>query len=213
MFKSLLLFACCYLSFILHAQQDSTSYTVLNFSKSSSTELIKYLNDSVQTDNLGINKHTTGNILAQAFVGSVCAGSLAILPFSAIITDQGNKKTINTNLLIISIVTYTCGASLGVHWIAKAENPNHSFWLTQVSSIISLGIGVGVAVSGIEDPPYVTVVIVALSPIVGSIIYSTSIADWSDPNQNPTLQPKNFSHKDLVNRSKMFELEIIKISL
>ncbi|NWF90095.1 MAG: hypothetical protein HXY50_11630 [Ignavibacteriaceae bacterium] len=212
--RLLLLISLFYLSFGLQAQQPLYSSAKIDFVKSSSTKLSKFPNDSLTTNNLEIHKHSAGNILAQAFLGFVVGGGLAIIPFSATIVDQGdNNKKLNTNLIILSVLSYTGGVSLGVHWAAKAENPNHSFWLTHVSSLLSLGIGTAIAFSGIEEPPYVTSVIAGLSPIIGSIIYSTSIADWPDESKNITFQAKILSHKDLVNSSKMFEIELLRIGL
>ena len=175
--------------------------------------LINTQQDSSALKIMLLKQHSTENIIGQAFAGILCGAGLSAIPFSSASSKLGSREKPNESVLIIAVACYTFGSALGVHWMAKSENPENKYWGSALSSAVGLGIGVGLVFSGIEDPPYVTTVIAALSPLIGSIIYSTAIADWPDENPNMTLQPKILSHKDLVNSSKIVELEILKIRL
>ena len=67
----------------------------------------------------------------------------AAIPFSATSSKLGSKDQVNAASAILTIAWYTFGAAVGVHWIAKSENPELSFWGTVGSSVIGAGVGLG----------------------------------------------------------------------
>lgn len=187
---------------------DELNFKVLSHENSNYSQKHIFFSDSIVA-----GKHSLGNVFGQAFAGLLCGAGFSVIPFLTVSSKLGSNEKPNETPLIITITAFTLGSALGVHWAAKSENPKNSYFGSAIASVLGMGIGVGLVYSGIEDPPYVTTVIAALSPIIGSIIYSTAIADWPDENPNITFQPKILSHKDLINNSKVFELEIFKIGL
>ncbi len=157
------------------------------------------------------NKHSFSNIGAQALVGSLCAFGFAALPFSSISSNSGSKEQPNSAAVIVTLASYAFGAAIGVHWIAQFENPQNSFWGTAASSIIGVGIGTGLLFIQSSDSYFIGLIAV-LSPIIGSIIYTSFIAEWPNKTQNISLYQKYFSHKDLVEQSKFFNAELFRLN-
>lgn len=117
-------------------------------------------------------------------------------------------------------MTYIFGSAIGVHLITKQENPKHSFWQTVKYS--SYGAGGGVILSLIIASQKVnvktgTVVIAALTHLIGSLIYSTFIADWSENNTNdrPSEIVNNklsYSFKDYYESSQIFRMNLFSLT-
>jgi len=169
----------------------------------------------IQIDSLVTQKHSVENTCGQALVGSLCAAGFAVLPFSAVSSGLGSKDQVNAASAILTIAWYTFGAAVGVHWIAKSENPELSFWGTVGSSIIGAGVGFGfvsAVSSAFTDPPYFSAVIAALCPIISSMIYASFISEWPSDSQNIALQKNILAHKDLIEKSKLFDAELFRFN-
>lgn len=215
MFKTILLLSFLTFHFRVFAQAE---LILVNCSKAviSPQENFNYIKKNlIRTDSITAQKHSLENICGQALVGSICGAGFAVLPFSAVSSNLGSKDQANTVSAILTLAWYTFGTAVGVHWVAKSENPDLSFWGTFGASAIGAGIGFGLVStlsSGFRDPPYFSAVIAALFPIASSMIYTSCFADWPSENQNTTLQMRNLSHRDLVNSSKLFELNLLRIN-
>lgn len=164
-------------------------------------------------DVIPFNKHSFSNLGAQALIGSLCAFSFAALPLSSMSSKIGGKDQPNSTAAIITIASYAFGAAIGVHWIAKFENPENSFWGTAASSVIGAGIGSGLLFIQSSSDNYFAGLLALLSPIISSMIYASFIAEWSSESQNIALQKKIIAHKDLINQSKIINLELLRIKL
>jgi hypothetical protein len=149
-------------------------------------------------------------------LGTACALFLASPLLTLNLADLESKNQLNSRSVILSLIVYSFGTAFGVHWVAKSENMENSFWGTVGSSIIGAGIGSGLVSilppdnNDLNSPG---VILAALCPLISSIIYTCFIADWPSESQNVTLQKNILAHKDLVQYSKIFEIELLRIKL
>ena len=173
----------------------------------------------VQTDNVSSQHHSFFNLSGQALVGSALAVGFSFLPLSAGFADawSGESNTASqTALGILAISSYLFGAAVGVHWIASYENPNLSFWRTAGYSAIGGGVGtiiVSILAANYTTVPTIGVIIVALTPIIGSMIYASFISEWPNESQEISFNKINFSHKDLIEQTNIINLELLRIKL
>lgn len=169
-----------------------------------------------------VKKHSTINLSLQVIVGEGLGIVLAIIPLSISFGSAwngSNSKVVSDVFGALSIPTYIIGVAAGVHWIARVENPKHSFWKTVGYSAI--GGAAGVVLAAILASKYETIppagAVTLLFPLISSIIYSTSIADWpydNNINYNERFSPKKnfYSHKDLIESSKLFNISLVTIN-
>lgn len=215
MFKTVLLFILLSSKFIVFPQEISNKLFFSTTSMVSNKNSISILLDSSKLDSDLIKSYSIENIFGQALVGSLCAATFAAFPFSATSSKLGSRDQLNSASAILTIAWYTFGAAVGVHWIAKSENPELSFWGTFGSSVIGACLGTGfiyLLSDGIKSPPHFSVVIAAVSPIISSMIYASFISDWPNENRDLSLQKDILAHKDLINHSKIFDLELLRIN-
>ena len=169
----------------------------------------------IQIDSLVTQKHSTENLCGQALVGSLCAFGFSFLPYSATMSNLGSNDQVSTASTILTLSFYVFGASVGVYWIAQSENPELSFWGTVGFSVIGAAVGSGLVAifaSGNDTPFYGGVVLAALFPIISSIIYTSSIANWPTENQSISLPKNSLSHKYLIQHSKIFDVELFRFN-
>lgn len=215
MFKMIIILLFLSFHFRVVAQEDPIIIENSNLRTLSHENFNDNQKNFVRSDSISSRNYSFGNVCGQAIVGSLCATGFAVLPFSAVSSGLGSKDQVNSASAILTIAWYTFGAAVGVHWIAKSENPELSFWGTFGSSVIGACLGTGfiyLLSDGIKSPPHFSVVIAALSPIISSMIYTSFVADWPSESQNIALQKNILSHKDLVNHSKVFDLEFLRIN-
>ena len=216
MFKTIIILLFLSFHFRVFAQENSTTSENSHFKYLADEKIKTFQQTFFQTDSLITNKHSAGNVSGQALVGAFCAVGFSAIPFSATSSKLGSKDQVNAASAILTIAWYTFGAAVGVHWIAKSENPELSFWGTVGSSVIGAGVGFGfvsAVSSAFTDPPYFSVVIAALCPIISSMIYASFISDWPSESQNIALQKNILAHKDLINQSKIIGIELLRIKL
>ncbi len=215
MFKTIIILSFVSFHFRVVAQEDPIIIENSN-RRILSHEYFNYNQKNfVRSDSVSSHNYSFGNVCGQAIVGSLCAAVFVVLPFSAVSSGLGSKDQVNSASAILTITWYTFGAAVGVHWIAKSENPELSFWGTFGTSVIGACLGTGfiyLLSDGIKSPPHFSVVIAALSPIISSMIYASFISEWPSENQNITLQKDNLAHKDLINHSKILDLELLRIN-
>jgi len=170
-------------------------------------------------DNVVSHKYSFINLSGQALVGSALAVGLSILPFSAAIGSAlsgESTETSTTALGILTISSYLFGAAVGVHWVAKSQNSKLSFWGTVGYSVIGGGVGAILATvlaSQYRRIPAFGGIIVALSPIIGSMIYASFISDWPQEPQKVSFVKNSLNQKDLFEHSKLFNIELFRIKL
>jgi hypothetical protein len=146
-------------------------------------------NNKISTNNfLPVNpqskKHSFINLAGQAFLGSAFEVGFSILPlagaFSTALSGRSSKTT-EIALSVLAVSVYLFGAAVGVHLIAKAENSDLSLWPTFGYSIIGGGVGVlliSFMAAQYKTIPTYWIVTAALSPVIGSMVYASFIADW-----------------------------------
>lgn len=172
-----------------------------------------------QSDKLASHKHSFINLAGQALVGSALAVGFFVptLTLSIGLTwDKNINEPSQTALGILSLSSYVFGAAVGVYWVAKSENPKLSFWKTVGYSAIGAGVGVvivSILATQFTKIPTVGGSIAALSPIIGAMVYTSFISDWPQSNEEVSFYKDYFSHKDLVEQSKLFNIELFRIQL
>lgn len=201
----------------IFAQVESDNFMRLKFKMKLNETYISNRLTITQQDNLSSRHHTFLNLSGQFLAGSSLAIGFSILPVSAGFADAWSGKSTNVSqtawgILIIS--SYLFGAAVGVHWIASYENPNLSFWGTVGYSAIGGGVGSIIlsilAVNYKTIPPFGAVV-VALTPVIGSMVYASFISDWPDESKEMSFDKIIGSHKDLIEQTKIFDIELLKI--
>ena len=170
-------------------------------------------------DNVVSHKYSFINLSGQALVGSALAVGFSILPFSVAFGSalSGNStETSQATLEILTISSYLFGAAVGVHWVAKSQNSKLPFWGTVGYSVI--GGGVGAILATVLASQYTTIptfggIIVALSPVIGSMIYASFISDWPQEPQKISFVENSLTQKDLFEHSKLFNIELFRVKL
>lgn len=191
---------------------------------STTPQIVSHLVINNNTDTLNLinirqrHNHSFLNLSGQAVVGSLLAAGFSIIPFGLAAGDAWNRADDEYNETILGIIfisSYLFGAAVGVHWVAKAENPDLSLWKTFGYSAI--GGGFSTVLIAILAEKYTTlpsegIVIAFLSPILSSMIYASFISDWPSEKHAISLQNKCLSQKDLIEQSQLFDLELIRIN-
>ena len=173
----------------------------------------------VYQDNILTEHHSFLNLSGQALVGSTLAMGFSILPLGAGVADalsRNSTKGSQTALGILAISSYLFGAAVGVYWIASYENPNLSFWGTVGYSAIGGSVGVvlvSILATNYTTIPTIGAIIVALTPLIGSMVYASFISDWPVKIQSNSFYKNSLSHKDLVEQSQIINIELLKIKL
>ena len=175
-----------------------------------------------QPDDNIFKHHSFINLSGQAIIGSVFAAGFSILPLAATVANawgsdgtRTSRATLGVALSILTISSYVFGSAVGVHLIAKSENTELSFWGTVGYSAI--GGGAGIVLLAILASQYETIpgggAIVIFFPLIGSMVYASFISDWPQENQKISFYKNNISHKDLIEQTKLFNIELLRIKL
>jgi hypothetical protein len=203
----------------IFAQNESNQFAQLKIRmKSNDTYAYNHFT-VIQQDNISSQHYSFLNLTGQALVGSTLAIVFSIPPISAGFADAWSGKSNDasqTALGILAISSYLFGAAVGVHWIASYENPNLSFWGTVGYSTIGGSVGavlVSILATNYTTVPTVGVIIVALTPIIGAMIYASFISDWPIESKEISFHKINISHKDLIEQTKIINLELLRIKL
>jgi hypothetical protein len=184
------------------------------FDKNNNSHIILF-----ETDKTVTHKHSFLNLSGQAIVGSTFAVGFSILPLTAAWANAwGSDGTpaSQTALGILTVSSYLFGSAVGVHLVAKSENPELSLWKTFGYSAIGGGVGVvlvAIFASQYETIPGAGDVIVALCPIIGSMVYASFISDWPQEYQEVSFAKTSILHKDIIDQTKLFNIELLRIKL
>jgi len=187
------------------------NYPELNLNCNYSENFSRAFSDSNQ-----MTHHSEGNVFGQAFLGPIIGMGFSFLPGLLLYTGAGDEPVDQIGIGSIFISSYLLGAAAGVYWIAKAENPEVSYWGTAAFSALGGGAGALLAWALAENyhtfPGY-GFILVGLCPALGSILYTTLIADWPGDNLNSCLHRNKYAYKNLVTRTELFKIELLRIRL
>jgi len=217
--RAILILLMVILCSIVPAQNSCKPIGYLNaeikyFDKNNNSNIVLFGTDKIVTQ-----KHSFLNLSGQAIVGSAFAVGFSILPLAATWANAwGSDGTpvSQTALGILTISSYLFGSAVGVHLVAKSENGELSLWKTFGYSAIGGGVGVvlvAILASQYETIPGAGGVIVALCPVIGSMVYASFISDWPQDNQKVSFAKTTLSHKDFIEQTKLFNLELFRIKL
>lgn len=196
-----------------------SEFGIFDSSKSNNSRLgnVNLSNTKIQNDILHSNNYSFLNLTGQGLVGSALAFTFALPPFVGGFANAwgGNKnKFWGTSLGILTLSSYLFGAAVGVHWVAKAENTNLSLWKTFGYSAIGGGFStilISVLATKYTTIPPAGILIAMFAPVASSMIYASIVADWPNENLNNSNFSNQLSFKDLVDQSKILDLQLLQI--
>ena len=169
-------------------------------------------------DNVVSRKYSFINLFGQALVGSASA-VVFVIPSAYALGNaifHNSSSSSKSALGILALSSYLFGAAVGVHWVAKFQNSKLSFWGTVGYSVIGGGVGAILATvlaSQHRIIPTFGSIIVALTPIIGSMIYASFISDWPQEPQKISFVKTSLTQKDLFEYSKLFNIELFRVKL
>lgn len=162
--------------------------------------------------------HSPGNIIAQFLVGSVMGPAFAFFPAIGLVVNAfSNHGTVfgGAALGILTISSYIFGAGVGTYWVADSENPELPFWSSIGYSALGGGMGVVILALfsiGNNTIPAEGTVAALLCPTIGSMIYTTSLADWSNERKALNFNRHNSTLHYIVEQTKLFNVELMRIN-
>ena len=169
-------------------------------------------------NNIESHKHSLVNLSLQPIVGTGLAFIFSIPPLAGAWNSAWNHGTdvSQTTWAILTFSAYILGAGTGVYLIAHVENSKISYWKTVEHSVI--GGAAGALAAALLASQYSTIpnagaIFIAFSPVIGAMFYTSFVADWPHQNQDLSFNNKMLSHKDLINRTNIFNIEVIRIKL
>lgn len=178
------------------------------------TKSFLYLNDEDYSE-----EHSFFNVTGQLVIGTTLSVGFAIIPFAISFGQawSGKKTEHGTIADIITIPAFLFGTAVGVHWIASYENPNVSLLKTFKYSIyggcFSAAL-VAYMASRYTTIPEVGGIIAFFAPVISSVLYTTHVAEWTPANNiEESISKKYYYHKDLIDQDKLFEVELLKVTL
>ncbi len=162
------------------------------------------------------DNYSLTNLVFQPVVGSGFAFIFTIPPFVGLLNDAWNSESAISHTVwgILTISAYCLGAGTGVYLVAHIENKNLTFWKTVEYSVFGGAVGAitaAVLASQYSSIPNAGAIFIAFSPVIGAMFYTSFVADWPYQNQDLSFNNKMLSHKDLINYSKVFDIELLRI--
>ena len=168
-------------------------------------------------DSVVSHKYSVINLSGQLLVGSALAFIFTIPAITAAgynAWSGHDSKESHTIIGVIGISSYLIGAATGVYWVAKSSNSELSYWGTVGYSAIggsASAIIAAILASKYTTIPNIGALIIALCPVASSMIYASFISDW--PQKNQSFSNKILTHKDLINCTNLFNIDLIHINL
>ncbi len=205
-----LVFVFLFYSINIFAQYRS-DYNLSNFNYINATNKYKatknYLPINIE------NKYSALNLAGQNAAGLACGFAFAMPSYLLANTEKIRNTDTRTDLIIFSLLSYVVGSATGVVLVANIENPKISFWDTFGYSAIGGALGILTLTStfdGRDISPGAFLLTLVL-PTFGSMIYSAFVSDWPDDVYNVSYTIKIETHKDLIEHTKLFNIELIRI--
>lgn len=167
------------------------------------------------------------NLVKQRSRFGVVAGELVFGPFLGVVTgvsgvylfgglsnmNHSHGSLDNLALGVIGFsIGYVTGTALGVYIIARAENPNVSFWPALGYSFLGSVSGLGIAaLTGSPAVAYLTIA----APLICSMVYANNVPMPPVTGDDYSLIGKYSSthtHKDLYNSTVLCNVNLFKIA-
>lgn len=192
------------------AQEFSTKQITAH--EDSLSQMGQSLNNDLNKKNYP-RKHSTLNLFAQEIIGIGSGIGLALPSYYLSKDNRLAGSNDKETLVKFSFLSFVIGSGIGVYLIADIENPNISFWETLGYSIIGGGTGFLILNASFDGKNISPIAIISffILPTLSSMIYASYIADWGNEINTSYNNNAVKSHKDLVERSKLFNIELGKI--
>ncbi len=167
---------------------------------------------SANVDNITYQKPSFLNLTGQFVVGTALSLGFSAIPtilvFSKSPSQIGPGEAIAA---VIGVPLYLLGSATGVYWVSKKAVPNISFWNTFAFSCIGGSISIAILLSNIGKVNSPLVFIAALiMPTLSSMLYTNLISTW---NRKEVIIDNSITHKDFVEQTKLFNVQLIRINL
>ena len=189
--------------------QKEYRYSNLNFIKNS----YKYQTEKALLTEIKEERHSALNLMEQNFAG-IAGGFLLALP-TYYLAKKDNIRGTETGkyFSIFSLIGYVVGSATGVVVVASLENPKISFWETLGYSAMGGALSIFILASTFDgnDLSPGAIILSLVLPTFSSMIYSAFVADWSDETNKMSNKRKIESHKDLIEHSNLFNIELFRI--
>lgn len=189
----------------------------LNFFASAHGDDFKNRFTSVQTNTIDNvrQSHSIHNVVLQGIVGAASSVLFFFPPAALTIHVAWNDYDpfLGAALGVLTLSSFVFGNGVGVYLISNVENRKIRFWKVVEYSFI--GAAAGATIIAIASTEYQTIpaeygIAAALCPLFSSILYTTFIADWPNTFVDYPANNEVHSHKDLINHSKVFDLELLR---
>ncbi len=183
-----------------------------------SDALYNKFSSPLKLENKVYKSYSLVNLTFQPVVGSSFAFIFTIPPFLGLLNDVWNSESAISHTVwgILTISAYCLGAGTGVYLVANIENKKLAYWDTVEYAVFGAAIGAltaAVLASQYSTIPNAGAIFIAFSPVIGAMFYTSFVADWPTQNQDLSFNNKILSHKDLINRTNIFNIEVIRIKL
>ncbi len=188
---------------------------------------IKYFHATADSSNglinsgYSIKSHSVSNILFQIIATPVITFAAMMPPVFASAGLNLNKDQVFTSVasMVFLYSCYTFSVSLSVHLIAGIENKNNSLTKTFIYGAMGGGAGIlfSTAMYSTNKDWWVGIII---GPLLGTLAYTNIFAEWpketiaSEKYENRFSiysKLKIFSHKDYIESTKLFKMDMIRI--
>jgi hypothetical protein len=125
----------------------------------------------------------------------------------------GGTSSSEAGLVLLTLSAYVLGAGVGVYCIANLESPNISFWGTIGYSVLGAAASAVLIsiLSSFHNNSAAVAIIAAFCPVLGSMFYALFIADWPQVNKKKEWGMNFYSQKDIIEMSKIYNVEIVRI--
>ncbi len=158
------------------------------------------------------NHYSKLNLLGQTVAGYGLGIGLASLPIYLRDASGSNNQQ---GFAISAMIFYVVGSAVGVYSISQFENKELSFWGTLGYSALGGVVGLSIAIITFDqsNSSSNSVLLALILPTFSAMIYSTFISDC--PKERPTSEIINSfnTHQHLIQHSKLFDMELIRIRL
>jgi len=162
-------------------------------------------------------RHSYLNITWQLVVGSATAAGCSIIPWSIGFAEawSGNSSPHSQTLWgVLTLVSYTFGAGLGVYWVSHVENPAQTLWGT--IGYAAIGSSTAILTVALLSAKYTTIpgpitILAVLCPVISSILYGSFVADWPQSFNSASYKQIDFAHNELFESEKLFDMQLIRI--
>ncbi|MFH1195431.1 MAG: hypothetical protein V1720_06940 [bacterium] len=161
--------------------------------------------------------YTVFNTLGQFVMGNILSVVFSFLPASASFAHSwgGGSKEVGYLLGGLTLSAYMLGAGTGVYWIAHSQNKGLSYWGT--CGYAAIGGAAALLSVAILSTQYNSLPGYAMAlfflPTIGAMIYASDEANWPDIVSQQPIDTDYISHQEMINRTKLFEMELLRVEL